>query len=161
MIKSHNAAAEYVMAEASGEADCHDVGNPQDVIYWDALTAYKHIAEHKVTLVDTRPRAEFMRLRIPDACNIPLALIATSAAEHWLRGLRRTSPICVYGMSRHASHEAAKQMKRSGYRNVFCLDQGFMGWQRKGLPCVTEIDGELVRVVMERIGLAAPVVVCG
>lgn len=124
---------------------------------WDVLTAFERIAAHSVTLLDTRSQQSFKHLRIPDARNIPFEVIATSAGDSLMEDLHRTSPICVYSTAGASSRMAATKLLRSGYSNVFYIDHGFLGWHKKGLPCVTEIQGELVQIVTDRVGLAAPV----
>lgn len=124
---------------------------------WDVLTAFKYIAANLVTLIDARSPQSFAHLRIPSARNIQFEHIGTSAATSLLDDLNDTSLICVYGAARASSRAAADRILHAGFKNVFYIDHGFLGWEKKGLPCVTEIDGELIQVVTNRVGLAAPV----
>lgn len=126
-------------------------------IVWDVLTAFQHVAAQTVSLVDARSPASFLQLRIPAARNVPLETIGTAGAAHRMADLNANSDICVYGAAGASSRKAAAKLLEFGYRKVYYLDGGFLAWEKKGLPCVTEIDGELVRVVTERVGLTSPV----
>ena len=122
-----------------------------------AVSAYADIAAARVELIDVRPSEQFRALHIPGAVNIKL-----SQLSNWARRVarRRTvKGICVYGMDAEQSRTAAHMLAAAGLANVSYLDTGIVGWHDARLPCVAVIDGELVRVVIERVGLPASVVV--
>lgn len=118
------------------------------------LGAYQKIVARQATVIDVRAASAFANLRIPDARNIPLEILASQAASHLLADLKYDAQICVYCDSGARSIFAAKKLKQLGYEHIFYIEQGFAAWQAAGLPCVTEIDGELVRVVIERVGIS-------
>ena len=122
-----------------------------------ALTAYAGIAAGRVELIDARPSEEFRALHIPGAVNVQI-----SQLTNWARraARRRTiKEICIYGMDAEQSRYAANILAAAGLANISYLDSGVVGWHDARLPCVAVIDGEVVRVVIERVGLPASVVV--
>ena len=125
-------------------------------VAWDVLTAYQQIASRKVTLIDARSYSAYTHLRIPDARSIPMQTLGEAGA---LQGLKETMALCVYCSSGALSKIAAAAFARCGFMQVYYIKTGFEGWQQKRLPCVTEINGELVQVVIDRVGFSAPVLV--
>lgn len=121
------------------------------------LAAYAEIAAGRVELIDARSSEEFRALHVPGAVNVQL-----SQLSNWARraGRRRTSkPIYVYAMGADESRSAAETLAVAGLANVAYLESGIVGWHNAQLPCVAVIDGVLVRVVIERVGLPETVLV--
>lgn len=125
----------------------------------DVMQAYRQIVARQRVLIDVRPGPEYARLRIPDALHLPTKMLKHPWKIRKLYGIRRDTPICVYAAAGAGSRWAAAKLQRQGYCKVAYLSEGFAGWQHKGLPCVSEIDGELVQVVTECVGLPWRVIV--
>lgn len=122
-----------------------------------ALTAYAGIAAGRVKLIDARPSEEFRALHIPGAVNVQISQLANWARRAARR--RTIKEICIYGMDAEQSRYAAHVLAAAGLANISYLDSGILGWNDARLPCVAVIDGEVVRVVIERVGLPASVLV--
>ena len=143
-------------AATAGLPQSEDDGEARPVA-WDVMTAYQQIASRKVMLIDARTHSAYTHLRIPDARSIPMQTLGEAGAL--LKDINQTTPICVYCSSGALSKIAAAAFARCGYTEVYYIKTGFDGWQQKRLPCVTEINGELVQVVIDRVGFSAPVLV--
>lgn len=143
-------------AAAAGLPQSIENGDTRPVA-WDVMTAYQQIAGRKVMLIDARSHSAYSHLRIPDARSIPMQTL--SEAGSLLKDVSETTPICVYCSSGALSKIAAAAFAQCGYTEVYYIKTGFDGWQQKRLPCVTEINGELVQVVIDRVGFSFPVVV--
>lgn len=122
-----------------------------------ALAAYAEIAAGRIELIDVRPRREFRALHVPGAVNVQLSQLLNWARRAMRR--RTSKPIFVYGMRADDSRDAAETLTVAGLSNVSYFESGLVGWNDARLPCVAVIDGELVRVVIERVGLPAAVIV--
>lgn len=140
-------------------AAAHEPDMAAEPIGLDVMQAYRKIVARQVILIDVRPDLEFARLRIPEARNVPMKLLHQPLRIPGSSPAGCDTPICVYAATGAASRRAAAEFLRLGCRDVAYLSAGFVGWQRKGLPCVTEIDGELIRIVTERVGLPSRVFV--
>ncbi len=85
-------------------------------------------------VVETLPREEFERFHLPGAKNAPPGeqferVISSVAPE-------KTDPIVVYckDTACNASTQAAEQMERMGYREVYDYEAGKEDWKSAGLP---------------------------
>lgn len=91
---------------------------------WDKLN------KDEITLIDVRPKEEFLTGHIPNAVSIPLkelkdkisVLPADKGIVAYCRG-----PYCVLAA------EAAKQLTKKGY-NVVILKEDVNSWRAQGLP---------------------------
>jgi thioredoxin len=87
------------------------------------------IAQHRITLVDTRDQVVWERVRLPGAANIPLAEIPTRLAElHMLAA----TPV-LYCRSGELTKDVARRLGEEGTPVGF-LDGGILGWEAAGLP---------------------------
>jgi len=86
------------------------------------------LAQHRVSLVDTREAAVFQRAHLPGAVNIPLEEINNRLAElHMLPG----APV-LYCRSGDKTKDVAATLAEQGVPVSF-LDGGVLGWEATGL----------------------------
>lgn len=84
----------------------------------------------KVVLLDVRPPDEFESGHLPEAINIPLALL-----EAMLDRLPHDREIVAYCRGPYCalSHEAVQRLRQLGYR-VRRFEEGYPEWKAAGLP---------------------------
>lgn len=80
-------------------------------------------AKEPVVLIDVREKAEFLERHIPNSINVPLGNI--NAVEKVVPD--KNTPVFVYCLSGGRSANAAKQMDKMGYTNIYNLG-GISGW---------------------------------
>ncbi|MBI4097906.1 MAG: rhodanese-like domain-containing protein [Candidatus Levybacteria bacterium] len=83
----------------------------------------------KVVIVDVRTPAELVRGRITGAINIPLDFFEDSIEK---KVPDKNANVYLYCLSGSRSILAAKIMEQKGYKNVFNLLSGLLGWRAKG-----------------------------
>lgn len=76
-----------------------------------------------VVLIDVREKGEYMDRHIPKSINVPLGNI--NAVEKLVPD--KNAPVFVYCLSGGRSANAAKQMDKMGYKNIYNLG-GISGW---------------------------------
>lgn len=88
------------------------------------------IEENSVTVLDVRPEDEFAIGHLPDALNIPLAML-----ERCLETVPREREIIAYCRGPYCvlSFEAAAALRARGY-SVRRLEDGYPEWKAAGLP---------------------------
>jgi hydroxyacylglutathione hydrolase len=82
-----------------------------------------------VTVLDVRERGEWEAGHIAGAVNVPLGHLTDHVAE-----LERDRPLVLHCQSGGRSSVAASVLRAHGFNNVINLSDGFVGWQRRGLP---------------------------
>lgn len=92
------------------------------------------VLEPELQLVDVRSAAETGNGTLPEAIELPLAVLADS-----LDGLDRDRPVVVYCASGYRSVVAASVLARAGFASVADLIGGFTAWQAAGLPVARSI----------------------
>ncbi|GFO67322.1 rhodanese-like domain-containing protein [Geomonas limicola] len=85
--------------------------------------------DKKVLLVDVRTPEEFRMARLRGAKLIPL-----SELPQRLKELPRDRPLLVYCSVGARSSSAANLLVSRGYREVYQISDGLVGWYRNGYP---------------------------
>jgi molybdopterin/thiamine biosynthesis adenylyltransferase/rhodanese-related sulfurtransferase len=83
--------------------------------------------------LDVREQAEWDLGHIPDALHIPRAQVETRVETEAPDKSRRIVVYCARGQR---SHLAAQELLARGYQRVENLIDGFIEWERQGLPAV-------------------------
>ena len=82
-----------------------------------------------VFLLDVRTAEEYQKAHLEGAVLIPL-----SQLEHRLNEIPKNRRILVYCTIGSRSGAAARFLKGKGYREVYNITDGIMGWYRNGYP---------------------------
>jgi rhodanese-related sulfurtransferase len=82
-------------------------------------------------LVDVREESEFTKDHIPGALHMGKGTIERDIEQ---RVPDLDTPIVLYCGGGFRSALAADNLRKMGYRNVFSMDGGIRGWQKKGFP---------------------------
>ena len=82
-------------------------------------------------ILDVRTPAEFAEGRLSDAVNLD---VQASDFETRLKALDRAKTYLVYCRTGNRSRGAIQAMERQGFRSVFHMTEGVVGWQRQKLP---------------------------
>jgi rhodanese-related sulfurtransferase len=93
---------------------------------WQEIQAGKS----KAVLLDVRTPAEYESGRIPGARNIPSDRPAL-VREYWPDP---ETEIWLYCRTQRRSMDFASYLYRNGYRNVYVMEGGILGWAEKGYP---------------------------
>lgn len=106
-----------------------------------AAEAHKLILEHKndpdFIVLDVRTPEEFAQGHLPEKTPINLDLHASDFRERLAR-LDRDKIYLVYCRTGNRSGEAVQMMKELGFRRVYELEGGLVGWRNAGLPVKIE-----------------------
>ncbi len=86
-------------------------------------------ANKKVYLLDVRTPAEFSQGRIPGAVLIPV-----NEVERRIGEIPRNRPVVVYCAVGSRSGFVAGFLSQKGYREVYNVTDGIVGWYRNGFP---------------------------
>lgn len=87
--------------------------------------------KNKAPLVDVRTAEEYVEGAIPNAINIDYY---EDDFEDKLLALDTTKPVLVYCKSGFRSHKAAKILLSKGFKEIYELEGGIMGWGDHKLP---------------------------
>jgi len=85
--------------------------------------------DKKVLVVDVRTPDEFRQARLRGALLIPLAELPQRLKE-----LPRDRPLLLYCSVGARSSSAANLLASRGYREVYQISDGLVGWYRNGYP---------------------------
>ncbi|WP_306536372.1 rhodanese-like domain-containing protein [Geobacter sp.] len=86
-------------------------------------------ANKNVYLLDVRTPAEFRQGRIPGAVLIPV-----NEVERRIGEIPRNRPVVVYCAVGSRSGFVAGFLSQKGYREVYNVTDGIVGWYRNGFP---------------------------
>lgn len=97
-----------------------------------AVDFNKKISElKKAPLVDVRTPGEFSKSRIKGA---ELIDISTADFTEKITKIDKSKPVLVYCLSGARSNAAMNKMLSLGFKEVYNLQQGLIGWRNAGLP---------------------------
>lgn len=82
-------------------------------------------------ILDVRTPGEFAEGHLPGALNLDLQ---ASDFEARLNGMDRGKTYLVYCRTGNRSQRAIQAMKRLGFRSVFHMTEGIVGWQQQKFP---------------------------
>lgn len=88
-------------------------------------------AKKNVYLLDVRTPAEFSQGRIQGAVLIPI-----NEVERRIGEIPRNRPVVVYCAVGSRSGLVADFLSRKGYREVYNVTDGIVGWYRHGFPII-------------------------
>lgn len=98
------------------------------------LEAVRLINDRHALVVDVRAPADFKKGHILDAVNVPQARLGERLAEF---GKDTARPIVVYCALGGVAAQAAHQLKKAGYTEVYPIRGGLNGWLGANLPVTT------------------------
>lgn len=84
-----------------------------------------------LVIIDVRTEPEVIRGRIPDSIHLELNRLEEDV-EKLLTN--KDNPVIVYCLSGSRSLEASETLERLGFRNIYDLENGMLGWRTQGLP---------------------------
>lgn len=94
-----------------------------------SIEAYnEQFSPDTVQLVDVREIDEFEEIRIPYAINIPL-----SEFQFRMDEIAEDKPVVFVCRSGNRSAMAGDMLSANGYDEVYNLQEGMIGWMRRGL----------------------------
>ena len=77
-----------------------------------------------VQLIDIRTPAEYEKMHVPGALNIP----AETIAENITKFVATDTIVCICNKGQERSQNAAETIAAEGFTNVFYLVDGTVGW---------------------------------
>jgi len=90
---------------------------------------YAQLGKSGVLIVDVRTPTEYAQGHIPGAVNDPLGRINT-----WAKNLPHNEPVYLYCHSGNRSRQAAEELKKRGFNNVYNETGGIISWQKRNYP---------------------------
>ena len=98
------------------------------------LEAVRLINDRHALVVDVRPAADYKKGHIINAVNLPQAKLAERMQE---LGKDTAKPIVVYCSLGGVAAQAAHELKKAGYTEVYPIAGGLNGWLGASLPVTT------------------------
>ena len=80
-----------------------------------------------VKLIDIRPAGEYEKMHVPGSLNMP----ADSIADDISKFSTNDTIVCVCTKGMERSQNAAETISSMGFKNVFYLEEGVIGWHNK------------------------------
>jgi len=77
-----------------------------------------------VNLIDIRTPAEYDKMHVPGALNVP----AETIAENITKFTANDTIVCICNKGQERSQNAAETIASMGFANVFYLEDGTFGW---------------------------------
>lgn len=99
------------------------------------LEAVRLINDRDAMVVDLRPVADFKRGHILNALSIPLAKLGERATE---LGKSKDRPVILYCALGGAAVQAADQLRKAGFTEVYPMQGGLNNWMGSSLPVTTQ-----------------------
>lgn len=82
-------------------------------------------------IVDVRTPEEYSDGHVPDAVNIDWE---GDTFDQQIQSLDKNASVFVYCYGGGRSSDAAKEMRKQGFKNVYELKSGFEAWKKAGFP---------------------------
>ena len=131
-VKSMSAALALVLAVAAGVVPVGAGSRVTDVTVEQAHELIqKRSGNADFVILDVRTPAEFREGHVAGAIILDLS---APDFEKRLSALDRGKTYLVYCRSGNRSARAVQAMERLGFRSVYHMNQGILGWQQKKLP---------------------------
>lgn len=93
----------------------------------------KSVESGSVQIIDVRTPAEFQEGHIKNAKNIDF--LSPSFSKEII-GLDKEKPVYIYCRSGNRSGKSVKDFLNAGFKEVYDLEVGIVGWKSEGLPVV-------------------------
>lgn len=77
-----------------------------------------------VKLIDIRPTPEYEKMHVPGSFNMPADTIDESVKEF----ISNDTIVCICTKGLERSQHAAEKIAAMGFKNVFYLEEGVVGW---------------------------------
>ena len=86
----------------------------------------EELQEQKATvkLIDIRTPAEYEKMHVPGALNMP----AETIGENITKFTTKDTIVCICNKGQERSQNAAETLAAMGFANVFYLEEGTLGW---------------------------------
>lgn len=97
----------------------------------DSSNFEKQMQEKSSQIVDVRTPQEFSAGHIANAVNMD---VTADGFEQQIESLDKDKPVMVYCKSGGRSARAASILKDKGFKNVYDLDGGIIGWEEAKKP---------------------------
>lgn len=88
-------------------------------------------ATENPVIVDVRTPEEYSEGHLADAVNMDWE---GDSFNSQIKSLDKNASVFVYCYGGGRSSEAAKEMRKQGFKNVYDLKGGFSAWRKAGLP---------------------------
>ena len=95
------------------------------------LQAVRLINDREAIVVDLRAAGDYKKGHLLNALNLPAAKLAERAGE---LGKDKSKPVLLYCALGSVAGEAAAQLRKLGYSEVYPLRGGINGWLSSNLP---------------------------
>lgn len=99
---------------------------PRDISSTEAKTL---LAKSNIFLLDVRTPQEFSQARLAGAVLIPIGEFERRISE-----VPKNKPVLVYCAVGSRSKPAADLLSQRGYKEVYHMTDGIVGWYRNGFP---------------------------
>ena len=87
-------------------------------------------AGEKMIFIDMRPAKEYQQTRLPGAKSLPIAEVANRFSE-----IPKTGRVILYcDCKPYDVADRAVFLEYRGFRNIFIMPEGYVGWVKKGYP---------------------------
>ena len=110
-------------------------GNVTGVPRISAVQAVRMINDRDPLLVDVRSGGDYKKGHLINAAHIPAQKLATQAGE---LGKDKKRPIIVYCALGPTSREAANNLRKQGFEEVYALRGGINGWLQANQSITTK-----------------------
>jgi rhodanese-related sulfurtransferase len=110
----------------------HGAEDAIDAIPPDRVKRFLDSGE-KLVLIDLRPAKEFQQNRLPGARSIPTTELTKRFSE-----IPKTGRVILYcACQKNEIIDKAAFLEFQGYRNIFVMLEGYLGWVKLGYPLET------------------------
>ena len=131
-----------VLVSTMACSETKEVGSKATVIDVDASEFRGLIKENPGIILDVRTKSEFQDGYLKNAVNIDFY---ASDFKSKLKVLNKEKTIYVYCRSGRRSSAASKILINLGYKKIYNLKGGFLGWKSNNFPIVSRINSSTER----------------